>query len=348
MEADKTTDPVVTPVVTQPQVSQAPSSQWREKLFGGMSWYALELALSTFGLLVTIGIVNYSFFALINHWAGVDNQLAQRFMGEFSLWVVAMMIVWVPITLFFYLRARNESARHPASEKRFLHKLIVGLFSFWVVVALAGMVFSIVYSLLRMAIGVDENVSDTFLRAILPTVLSIVTTSGLLFAYTHHPRVSRKMFVIALGVLSALMVVALLAVSWTTIRGADRDQKAASDLQDITSKIKAYHSEKDRLPSSLSDLDGFDKEVKNRLSRYEYKKESGSKYQLCATFVTDTSKNDSYSSSYGEDYSTYASFSVHGTGEKCFKLTASYSSLYDDNSIYNSDYFKRSDDSSSY
>lgn len=348
MESDRTmaVEPQSSPLAQPPRVSK---TNWREKLTGGMSWYTLELALSTFGLLVTAGVINYSYFALINHWAGVDSPLAQRFMGEFALWIVAIMIVWVPFTLFFYLRARNHAINNPANEQRFMHKLIVGLFSFWVVVAIASIALSIVYALLRIVIGIDDDASDTLLRAVLPLVLSVMTTAGLFFAYTHHPKVRRKTFVIALGILSLAIMIALLTVSLSTIKGADRDQKTAEDLHSISMVINSYYSDKNRLPSDLSELSDLDAQTKKRLSRYDYKKEVGGKYQLCATFVTDTSKSSGYGSrsTYDSEYSTYADFSTHGTGEKCFKLTTSYSSLYDSSS-YDSSSFDSSSDSSTY
>ncbi|MGB3023419.1 MAG: hypothetical protein WBB39_01295 [Candidatus Saccharimonadales bacterium] len=315
--------------------------RWLEKITQGMSLYGLELALSTVGLLVTLGVLTYGVFALINYGAGIEDPMAQQFMGEFSLWVAAMMVVWLPLTVIFYLRARHETDRNPASEHRFLHKFVVGLFMFNLIVTFATLVFTIVYSLIRMAVGIDDQAGDTALRVVLPSVLSAVVTAGFLAAYNRTQILSRKLFLSIVVGLSVVITAALLFVSVSTVQGSDRDQKASSDLSEISSEVENYYRDKNSLPSTLGDLNGLKSETKNRLSRYRYIKETGTHYQLCATFATDTNKSNGYEamSKYSEEYSTYANFDSHGTGEKCFKLAASYIDAY--NQDY-TDYFNSS------
>ena len=316
---------------TMKETPAKPAAQWVNRVLNGMSLYGLELALSVVGLLVTLGVVTYGVFALINYWIGIENPLAQQFMGEFSLWITAMMIVWLPLTLFFYVRSRREADRNPASEKRFVHKLIVGLYIFNVIVMIAGLFFTVVYALIRMAIGIDDQAGDTALRVIVPSLIAIVITAGFLLAYSRRTKPSRKVFMIVLASISMIVTVALLSVSVATIQGSDRDQKAVEDLSAISSEVQSYYSDKEQLPDSLNSLQGLKSETKDRLSKYRYVKENDSRYQLCATFATDTAKSYGYeasSASYGPEYSMYPSFSSHGTGEKCFKLVASYADMY--------------------
>ncbi len=300
----------------------------------GMSWYGLELALSVVGLLVTTVIINYAIYALVNYAKGIDNPLAVRFLGEFSLWVAASMIIWLPLAVIFYLRTRAEIDRHPATKERLVHKLFVGYFLFNVVLAIAGTMFSVVYALIRMAVGIDDQASDTAVRTVLPGILAAAVNIGLFWAYGKHEGLSRKLFSMIIGGLGVIVTIALLAMSVSNVQGANRDEKAASDLSEIQSQMSSYYSSKRSLPNTLHDLEGLKTETKGRLSRYDYKKDAATKYQLCATFVTDTQKQQGYEASarYGNDdyYSSYASFSVHGTGEKCFKLKVGYSSYYDD------------------
>lgn len=298
------------------------------RMTSGMSWYGLELALASVGLLVTGGIISYCIYTLVNHQAGVDGADIGRVIGEMSLWIAAMMFVWLPMTLFFYARVRNEMQRYPTTQHRTIHKVIVGIFLFSVIMMLLGLLFSVVYVLIRMLIGIDDNASDTFIRVVVPGLLSVVTTAVLLFAFRDDTRVTRRIFTVFLWVMGAGLSLVLLGVSAQTIQAADRDSKAASDLSKIHDKVRTHYSDKHALPNTFGDLDGLDKETKGRLYRYSYKKESSGRYQLCAVFRTDTTKQFSgYQAAPAQDgYAPYADFGYHGSGEKCFKLMADYGS----------------------
>ncbi len=321
------------------------------KLSRGMSWYGLELALSVVGLLVTVGVINYAIYALINYMKGIENPLAVRFVGEFSLWVAASMIIWLPLAVVFYLRTRAEIERHPATKERLIHKLFVGFFLFNVVLAIAGTLFSVVYALIRIIVGIDDQAGDTAVRTILPGVLAALVNVGLFWAYGRHQGLSRKTFSLLLTGFGVAVTIGLLAMSVSNVQGSAHDEKAAADLSDIQTEITSYYGDKRSLPSDLSALDGLKTETKKRLAHYDYKKQGSSRYQLCATFKTDTQKAYGYStsrSSYtNDDYSTYASFTTHGIGEKCFKLSAGYSSLYNDY-LNKPSYNTQTDDSSLY
>lgn len=330
-----------------------PKNGFVDKLTNGMTWYGLELALSVVGLLMTTIVITYALYALVNYLKGIDNPYAVQFLGEFSLIIAASMIVWLPLAVVFYLRTRAELVRHPATNERLVHKLFVGFFLFSVVLTIAGVMFSVIYSLIRMAVGIDDQPGDTAIRVVLPGVLAAAVNIGLFWAYGRHEGLSRKLFAIIFGGVATVLTIALLAVSVTNVQGSSRDAQAASDLNAIQSQISTYYTNKQALPSSLSDLDTLSSDVKGRIERYSYKKDSSVKYQLCAMFRTDTSsKGYPASAMYGDNgYTNYASFGTHGTGEKCFKLMTSYASYY--NNYYNSSDsgnspLNNSSDSSSY
>ncbi len=305
---------------------------WRarlRKLTDGMTWYGLELSLATIGLIATSIITTYGIYALVNYLKGIDTPAGTQFMGEFSLWVAATMLVWLPLGLVYYLRTRAETTRHTATEERWVHKLFVSVFLFQLVMLIAAIVFSIVYALLRIVVGIDDQAGDTAVRVVVPGLLAIAFNLGLFWAYSKHNRLSRTRFAGIVGVISLVVTLVLLGVSVTHVQGTSYDAKASADLYKLESKVSAYYTSKYNLPSSLSDLDGLDDSVKGRLDRYTYKKEARNRYQLCATFKTDTQKDSYIATTRDNEYSTYASFGIHGTGEKCFKLSAGYSK-YDD------------------
>ena len=342
--------PADTPVVTDNLAKQhATKPRFIDRITNGMSWYGVELVLSVVGLMITTGVITYAIYAVINHMKGIDNPLAVRYLGEFSLWIAASMVIWLPLAVVFYLRTRAELQRHPATKERLVHKLFVGYFSFNVVLVIVGTLFSVVYALIRIAVGVDDQAGDTAIRTVLPGLLTATLMTGLFWAYGRHEGVSRKVFALLITSVGIVVTIALLAMSVSNVQGANRDEKAASDLSEIHSQISSYYNNKRALPTALTELDRLKSDTKARLSRYDYKKDGATKYQLCATFVTNTQKQQGYEASVrynNDDYTTYASFSIHGTGEKCFKLTTSLSSYYDD--YMDGSLFDTSNDSSSY
>ncbi|MFZ1812526.1 MAG: hypothetical protein WAU02_03350 [Candidatus Saccharimonadales bacterium] len=328
-------DTPLSPAVTRidSATPSAKKSSVFSKLCNGMSWYGLELALSTLGLMVTAMVLTYGIYATVNYIKGIDNPFAVRYLGEFSLWVAASMIIWLPLAVVYYLRTRAEIDRHPATKERLVHKLFVGFFLFNIIIVIAAALFSVVYALIRIAVGIDDTVSDTLVRIVLPGILAAAVNIGLFWAYGKHQGLSRKAFALIVTGAGVLVTIVLLALSVTNVQAASRDEKASKDLSDIQSQITSYYSAKRSLPASLDNIEGLTAETKARLSRYDYKKETSTQYQLCATFATDTQKQQGYeaAASYSKDsYMSYADFSLHGTGEKCFKLTAGYSSYYDD------------------
>ncbi len=109
-------------------------------------------------------------------------------------------------------------------------------------------------------------------------------------------------------------------------RGVVSDRQAVSDMQDIKTGVTNYMLDKGRMPGDLTDIT-ITGSAKDRLSNYEYKRGSGSAYDLCATFSTDTTKkgeSSSASDSSSDYYATIDTFSSHKKGYQCFTEQAGY------------------------
>lgn len=324
---------------TARRASTADRSNWRG-IFSGTSMYGFELLLATIGLFTVASVASYALFVLFNHWREASTSSAFTVpTGEFTLIIASSMIVWLPLALLFYLRTRTEQAARPIRSTSSLHKTLIGLFLVGVILTIASLCFVVVYALLRLAVGMEEDVVDILVRVVLPALLSAGLFTGLLFAYPRSARPALRTYTIGLIAAGLLPVLILLGVSFGQIRGDELDKQRASDLSTMQRKINQFVREKRELPGSLDDIDTSD--LKRSVSEYRYEKQSDSsfgstrEYKLCATFSTNTKRSSAPLPSYTEDRPTssaYANFRSHDRGQQCFLLRAATmtTSDYDD------------------
>lgn len=299
-----------------------PKIAWYRRIIGGTGLYGLELIVAALGLIVTSGVLTFGIYALFNYFAGVDNS-AQYFMGDFSIWLVAGMVAWLPLTVFFYLRTRGEVLNNPAREDVLLHKLVVGLYRFHLILLIVGTLFVSVYAAFRLLVDVDASVGDTMLRVVVPGVLAALLNAGIVMAYNRSQKPSRKLFTILLTAVSLVIMVTLLVVSVGYVRSRTADNRTVSDIVAIEGEVNSYYDQYKRLPDNLSQITHLRTEVRERIDNYSYNKESASRYQLCATFTNDT-KSEAYNKYSTDEYVTYADFGIHSKGEQCYKLMPAY------------------------
>lgn len=118
-------------------------------------------------------------------------------------------------------------------------------------------------------------------------------------------------------------IVILSALLWPVGSANDQahDEQLSSDLQSVTTAIRAYEAANARLPESLNDLeDELDDSVD--IGRIEYYTEDVPEdYQLCATFKTESSSDSTtYRYSFAE-----VNVYEHDKGRVCFDFESSRS-----------------------
>lgn len=297
----------------------------RSSLFNKTSFYGFELFMAVFGLTTAAAIADYGIFAIFNYLRGIDGS-ASEFVGEFSLWIVAGMLVWLPLSLLFYIRSRGEQARRKTVSSSTVHKVILSLYFFINIVIAAGAAFATLYSLLRLAIGDTggDSVIDVLVRVTVPAIVMAKLHIWLLVAFTTNKYINRKTFAGIFAAFGVAVMVLLTIVSISSVRGYIADEKRQDDLRVISQKIDE-HAEEDGLPASLNDL-SLDDELQLPADTYTYKKDDQMRYQLCAEF---THKTNGYDESYaGEDeYVRYGNFYNHDEGNECFKLRTQFNVL---------------------
>ena len=302
-----------TPVGSQPS--------FKEKFLSHTSQFGFEYFMSLASVLMTASFIAYALFAVANFAFGYGSEYSSRFFGEASLWIAAAMIVWLPVTMFFYLRSQGEIDRNIAIRSRGLTKLLTAIFLFFSITAAIIFAFVAVFTALRMLVGVDEldSLSEGFLRVVVPAVLSSALFGALSLNWLRAQLVPRKTFTILFSGAAIILTAIILVLSVLSVRGYAQDQKKENAILDISSNLQSYYSENEQLPLALSSLSGLSDKTKNQLGSIEYKRESDTRYQLCATFSVDTKHGERAIYPGSNDYQPYQPVSEHDTGKQCFK-----------------------------
>lgn len=321
------------------------SDEKTKKLSTRFSWlnhtkvHGLELFMALFGLITTAVVIDYGLFAMFNYIKGVGADATS--FSEMTLWVIASMVIWIPLTVGFYLRSRGEHLINPARKEQISYKALTITYMVINILAAVAAFFAAFYVAFRMLVLVGYNESDAadqWVRVILPALIMVVLHVGMIFAFPRSNRPSRKLFAVTFASVSTVVMIALMFLSIGSIRSLAADNQAQSDLSTIHIAVRDYYSDKQSLPSDLDDLDISDEAVKSRLSKYMYIRDSATKFQLCADFsrdtlddgltgvrtmASDTSSSDSGMSA--EDYKSIYyygyDFSLHKKGRHCFEMS---------------------------
>ena len=324
--------------------STATKPKWWRRFTDQTSLYGLELVLAVFGLLTIAGVITYGLFLIGSYINGIG-VMAARVTGEISIWVVAIMLVWLPIALLLYCRTSGEHMANPVRQQSVFYKAVISTYKFLLIVTAIGLLFAAAYSLMRLALDVNVDVKETLLTVTVPAFLSAAVNVALLFVYTRSHMPTRRVVVPVLAGVSLAIMVTLFVFAVDAVRTASQDTQKEGDITVIASTIGQYYDRNGAVPANLSDLEGLDDGVKNRLQDYAYTRKSDATYQLCADFLTDTQYPGYYLPS-GDEYMTYVDSSSHPKGEYCFKLTPTYDAYKDEAKTYEAPADDTIDDSS--
>ncbi len=98
-----------------------------------------------------------------------------------------------------------------------------------------------------------------------------------------------KKYYLALTLICILAVLAI-GLNISVSKGPAGDNARVKDLDAISTAVEAYATKHDALPTNLAAVE-LTADIKTRVGNYEYKRGLLGKYQLCATFATDTTKS---------------------------------------------------------
>ncbi len=116
-------------------------------------------------------------------------------------------------------------------------------------------------------------------------------------------------------------------------RALRADQQRVNQLQQISGAVENYYVTKSVLPTTLDDLKnqhGYFESLADPVTHevYAYRVASSTEYELCATFQTDSTKDNTMQAS--PAYPVPVGFGIgntwqHAVGKKCFELNVNAS-----------------------
>ena len=291
--------------------------------------YTFELLMSVIGLLVTAFVVDYGIFSIFRQLTGPEG--FEYGNSGFIVFIMAAMIVWLPVAVVFYLRTKGEIQATKTHTETMIHKVLVSLFMFVNIFAVIGALFYAIYMLLQVFVGANDESVNYFLRFILPGVLMALWHSWLFFAYSRVRFAPRKIFSIVLSAITIIVVVTLFLQTAIGMRAQAMDAKMVSDLALISQAITEEYNDDSQLPEELSTLKPMD--LNFALSDYSYEKVDGGRYQLCAEFAVAASPGyRDFGLISDPGYVSSPNWSSHKAGEQCYKVKISGNNTYKFNS----------------
>lgn len=279
--------------------------------------YGFEQFMALIGLLTIGWVLDYGWFALLNTLSGDSFAVS---VGRAALVIVVAMIVWLPVTMFFFLRMRGHADAQPEANHSHLARFFNAAYLVIAVIAAIGFAFTAIYSLLNHFVSLtDQSIGDVLLKVTGPALLSVVTELALVMVVAR-PRgwFRRGRFALWFSLLSLAVVISLFVLSAGNIRGYARDDQAYNDLSQISSSIQNYYDTNHKLPNRLdSDLPNLSQDVVGRLDNYQYVPKTGGQYELCTDFNKASSGYDAARPS--DTYQAYVS-PTHPDGHYCYHL----------------------------
>lgn len=121
------------------------------------------------------------------------------------------------------------------------------------------------------------------------------------------------MFIGAMAAVSAAVIV----TSYFVRLDPARDQVVSNDISSLASNIDGRYLSSGKLPAALAEVEVTEEGLRERSAKYEYRRLSDTKYQICATFKT---KHRTYDTT-TYDIKSQPDPSQHDAGFQCFVYT---------------------------
>jgi hypothetical protein len=265
-------------------------------------------------------------FELINQAFpdAADRQFRLQRAGESVRWSVASILTAFPVFLLVARQLGREIARDPVKRLSNVRRTLTYLTLFIAVAVLVGDVITLVYTVLG---------GEFTLRFGLKVLVAAII-AGTVFGYFLHdlqreegesagaPRpataLGRNLAIVAGVVMATTIVAAILATGTPGERRQVRlDERRVDDLQALGHAIDRYHAQHRVMPGALSALAALPGNTLALVdpetgAPYVYLPASERRYQLCASFTTDTGVTRAADD---PDWQ-------HGIGQHCFARRA--------------------------
>lgn len=273
------------------------------------SFYPAEYVLMLSSSLGLIFAVSFLGAAVIGDW--LDQPLV-ALVSPGVMYLVASVIVTLPVHLAFYWRVRHTDRATLSQTALRVSHAALGVYLFIIVSVLVTLATWLVYAWLNVAYGVSDY-NDSLLAVTLSLLHAIVWLkySAWHFVRARGARSRPRNYAVVVGLASVVLVVLGLVFPGQAGLTAARDSIKEADLSQIEFSINDYVTQNNELPSSLSALN-LSGDIKDRLGDYDYSPQGEDlTYEICATF-SGSSDDAAFS------FSSYK----HGAGRECFTRQA--------------------------
>ncbi len=272
-------------------------------------------------VMVLFGIINIMFpDAAESYWQYEGNQESVRF-------GIAMLAVFFP-TYLVLTRFVNQIRRREHGVYLTLTRWLIYLSLFVGSAILLGDLVAVLWSFLN---------GEITMRFVLKAIALLVVVSAAVKYYildtrgywTQHEQQS-----LIFGAASILLVLVSIVFGFVSIDAPNEvrerrlDQQQISDLQDMQWRIEEYYRTENAFPEALNDvyISSTLPEAPEDRDAYEYRVTSPAAYELCATFVRASTREDARDMSYaypmGDPTIAKNSNWEHETGRYCFERVA--------------------------
>jgi competence protein ComGC len=279
------------------------------------------------------------------------NFISKAETGGFTPYGIAAVLVLLPISIVcdvFYSKHEPEKKTGAASIVMVIHAVIFAIFGI-------GSVIAIVFSIVSMLTSSSDS-SSTQVALYSAMIISVLYAAAFLRTINpvRIPMVRRSFTIfmtLVVGVIAILGIVGPVANE----RSTRNDRLITSNLSSVKASIDSYANSKNKLPSSLNDLN-LSGDAKKLVDTNQIKYTANSKpvsttststgttrktlttnttyyYELCVNYTKASDKNrySTYASSRedSDGYSTYIESYYHDAGEECYKIkTVDYNYSY--------------------
>jgi uncharacterized membrane protein YkgB len=243
----------------------ATTSSWR-RWFRRSNVYIAEyilmliLVASFIGVLVSLW---FTFFGLMYGDTSVGVAVAATQIG--SLLVVGPAAFWL------YARVTGEEMMHPELQTRTSRTVFLTIWMVIAVLALVGMVATIVSSFVNAIFGLESNFGATLVTQVLPGLFSVATVVfGLCMVVKHT---SRKFVMLAAMVLAVTAVVLLVANATMVLVRKD-SVNATSSSPSVSPQVTPESDENCTITSYFDEECSYDDYLKDSRSRMDTRMDS--------------------------------------------------------------------------
>lgn len=185
----------------------------RTSFFDRMSVYGVEFAVAMVTMIVLATVVSVSLYAMFSLARDIYGSDA----GYGALWAAASAIVWLPVLFIFYARARGYMQRHPEIHNNPVQRGFVVAYQVVMLCAVVGFAFAAIYSFF-MALVNTNDVVGPLVEVTLPSILSAGVFAGAYIGFFRHPIVARRLYLVALSVITAVVIIPTIVLSVISIR----------------------------------------------------------------------------------------------------------------------------------